>query len=118
MEQQNSTLSMKLALKMLRQARNLDFKGCLLNEINVALNKIADSEFEQGISQVLFKKAPASAHFAKEVSQQMVDSYFQPNKWTKEVQLELVEKAMLPTRFYYEKFSDQVRLWINEDSTP
>jgi hypothetical protein len=30
----------------------------------------------------------------------------------------LVEKAMLPTRFYYEKFSDQVRLWINEDSTP
>jgi hypothetical protein len=29
-----------------------------------------------------------------------------------------VEKSMLPTRFYYEKFSDQVRLWINEDSTP
>jgi hypothetical protein len=25
---------------------------------------------------------------------------------------------MLPTRFYYEKFSDQVRLWVNEDSTP
>lgn len=25
---------------------------------------------------------------------------------------------MLPTRFYYERFSDQVRLWINEDSTP
>lgn len=37
---QNSTLSMKLALKMIRQARNLDFKGCLKNEINVALNKI------------------------------------------------------------------------------
>jgi hypothetical protein len=30
----------------------------------------------------------------------------------------VVEKAMLPTRFYYEKFSDQVRLWVNEDSTP
>lgn len=25
---------------------------------------------------------------------------------------------MLPTRFYYEKFSDQVRLFINEDTTP
>jgi hypothetical protein len=25
---------------------------------------------------------------------------------------------MLPTRFYYQNFSDQVRLWINEDTTP
>lgn len=32
--------------------------------------------------------------------------------------MDLVEKAMLPTRFYYEKFSDQVRLWVNEESTP
>ena len=27
--QSNSTLSMKLSLKMLQQAKNLDFKGCL-----------------------------------------------------------------------------------------
>jgi Enoyl-CoA hydratase/isomerase len=46
----NSTLSMKLALKMIRQARNLDFKGCLTNEINVALNKILDEEFDKGVS--------------------------------------------------------------------
>lgn len=38
--QSNSELSMKLALKLLRDARNLDFKGALLNEMNVALNKI------------------------------------------------------------------------------
>jgi hypothetical protein len=36
----NSTLSMKLALKMIRDARNLDFKGALQNEINVGLNKM------------------------------------------------------------------------------
>ena len=48
---------MKLALKMIRQARNLDFKGCLQNEINVALNKIQDSEFDQGVSQILLKPA-------------------------------------------------------------
>ena len=47
-----------------------------------------------------------------------MNSYFQPNKWAKEVQLDLVEKALLPTRFHYEKFTDQVRLWINEESTP
>jgi len=33
------------------------------------------------------------------------------------VNLDVVENAMLPTRFYYEKFTDQVRLWINEEST-
>lgn len=118
---QNSTLSMKLALRMLRQARNLDFKGCLQNEINVALNKIQDAEFDQGVAQVLLKPGNSGASpdmFSKTVSEQQVDSYFQPNKWSKEVQLDVVEKAMLPTRFYYEKYSDQVRLWINEDSTP
>ena len=36
----NSELSMKLALKMIRDAKNLDYKGALQNEINVALNKI------------------------------------------------------------------------------
>ncbi len=34
------------------------------------------------------------------------------------MELDVVEKAMLPTRFHYQKFSDQVRLWINEDTTP
>jgi hypothetical protein len=38
--QSNSELSMKLALKLVRDARNLDFKGALTNEMNVALNKI------------------------------------------------------------------------------
>jgi len=38
--QSNSMLSMKLALKMLRESRNLDYKGNLQMELNVALNKI------------------------------------------------------------------------------
>ena len=28
-----------------------------------------------------------------------------------------MEHALLPTRHYYERFGDQVRLWINEEST-
>lgn len=31
---------MKLALKMLRNAKNQDFRGVLESEINIALNKI------------------------------------------------------------------------------
>lgn len=46
---------MKLALKMIRDAKNLDFKGAIQREINVALNKIKDSEFDKGISEVLMK---------------------------------------------------------------
>ncbi len=29
----------------------------------------------------------------------------------------MVENALLPTKQYYERFSDQVRLWLNESST-
>jgi hypothetical protein len=47
-----------------------------------------------------------------------VQSYFRPNPWTDKIELDLVSKALLPTRFYYERFSDQVRLWVNEQSTP
>lgn len=35
----------------------------------------------------------------------------------KEIKLDVVEKALLPTRFYYDKFGDHIRLWINESST-
>jgi len=38
--QKNSMLSMKIALKMLREAKNKDYKGALATEFNVALNKI------------------------------------------------------------------------------
>lgn len=31
--------------------------------------------------------------------------------------LGIVENALLPTKQYYERFSDQVRLWLNEEST-
>jgi hypothetical protein len=36
----NSMLSMKITLKMLREARNKDFKGAFETELNVGLNKI------------------------------------------------------------------------------
>lgn len=44
--------------------------------------------------------------FSKNVSDDQVKAYFEKNKWAEGVELDVVEKAMLPTRFYYEKFSD------------
>jgi|TARA_B110000285_G_C15086946_1_gene596762 enoyl-CoA hydratase len=41
----NSMLSMKLALKMLRKAKNLAYGETLKMEMNVALNKVGDADF-------------------------------------------------------------------------
>ena len=105
----NSLLSMKLALKLVRDARSLDYKGAMLNELNVALNKIEDKDFDKGISEVLMKPQKIGAldpGFSKQVSEEQVKSYFQEHKQLKQVNLRVVEKALLPTRFYFEKFTD------------
>jgi hypothetical protein len=47
--EKNSVLSMKLALKMVRLATNLDYRGCLRMELDVAVNKIQDSDFDVGV---------------------------------------------------------------------
>jgi hypothetical protein len=46
-----------------------------------------------------------------------MDRYFEENKYAAGVDLNLVEHALLPTKNYYQKYSDQVRLWMNESST-
>ena len=49
----NSMQSMQLALAMLRRAINLDYKGCLQMELNVAFNRLQDSDFDLGVNTVL-----------------------------------------------------------------
>jgi len=46
-------LSMNLALKMVRKAINLDYKGTLQMELDVAFNKIQDKDFDVGVQQIL-----------------------------------------------------------------
>ena len=49
----NSELSMKLALKMVRKAKNLCYGEAIKMESNVALNKINDTDFKIGVERVL-----------------------------------------------------------------
>ena len=127
--QGNSMLSMKLALKMLREAQNLGYGEIMKMELNVALNKANDSDFELGVKEVLMKRWPKSSGrtrlgarlnpgFEKDVSDAQVESYFAENKYAKDIDLDIVENALLPTRHFFERFSDSVRVWINETSTP
>ena len=51
----NSMLSMKIALKMLRKAKNMAYGEILEMEINAALNKTDDKDFELGVTQILMK---------------------------------------------------------------
>lgn len=58
-----------------------------------------------------------AAAFNKKVNDSDLSKYFEESKWSKEINLGIVENALLPTRHYYQRFSDQVRLWLNEEST-
>jgi hypothetical protein len=55
--------------------------------------------------------------FSKKVLDEEVATFFTENKYSKEINVDIVKNALLPTRFYYEKYSDTLRLWINEEST-
>ena len=49
----NSDLSMRLALKMLREAQNMDYINCLRMEVKVASSIIDTQTFDAGVEQVL-----------------------------------------------------------------
>lgn len=56
--ERNSLLSMNLALKMVRKAVNLDYKGTLQMELDVAFNKIQDKDFDIGVHEILMTPKP------------------------------------------------------------
>lgn len=41
---------------MLHRASNLDYTGCMQMELNVALNRIKDTDFTLGVDKVLKSK--------------------------------------------------------------
>jgi len=49
----NSMTSMKLALQMLRKAKNMDYHQCLKMELDVCFNRIRDDEFDLGVKKIL-----------------------------------------------------------------
>jgi len=121
----NSMLSMKLALRLQRAAQNLAYGEILKMELNVALNKARDEDFALGVQEVLMKPARTSRlgarpnpGFQKDVSEGLVDSYFEENKWASTIDLDIVENSLLPNRHFFQRFTDSVRVWINESSTP
>ena len=52
----NSPLSMKIALKMLDEARLKSLTDCLNVEAQVTLSKVKDADFDQGVYERLIKR--------------------------------------------------------------
>lgn len=99
----------------------MPYGEALKMELNVALNKALDSETELGVRTILMKPKtihPINPGFRKNVSDQEVLGFFEENKFAKQIDLGIVENALLPTRHFFEKFSDSVRVFINETSSP
>ena len=122
----NSDLSMKLALSMLRKADNMDYTSCLRMEVNVISNLLqrAQENFEGAVRTRLMR--PIRSGMKQKVNPfnkanekiKDIDSFFEPQPWAKNINIDTVKYALLPTRQYYHRFADVVRLWINEESTP
>ena len=118
--ERNSELSMKVALKMLRKAKNMDYTSAMEMEVDVAMNMVRQENFDLGVSQVLMKpkakgeKFHRNPGFEKDIKDREIDRFFEPTPESKRVSVGSVKYALLPTRHTYERFSDHLRLWINE----
>jgi hypothetical protein len=123
--QRNSPQAMQLALSMLRKAEDKCYKECLKMELNVAFNRIKDEDFDIGVNSILINNAgkslkdkPIPEWFPAFKTEREIESYFEQNQHAKGINIDVVENALLPTKDWYKTYTDQVRLWINESSTP
>lgn len=92
-------------------------------ELNVGFNRLKDADFDIGCSSILFSAKPKGSKWHKTPEWQRafteseVNRYFEENKLAEGVKLDVVENALLPTKMFYKRFADPVRLYLNESST-
>jgi hypothetical protein len=73
---------------MVRKAQNLDYKGCLRMELDVAMNKVKDKDFDIGVLNILGKREADrsnSSPFNQNVQEWEVDRYFEPSSHSKNI---------------------------------
>ena len=110
--EKNSPTAMELSLRLVREAKLSSMGECMRREMVVARNRIQDDEFKHGIEQVLLhsgepKWAP--------VDESAIDDYF--NGSLDKFLLNFHNGAPMPTRHYWKKYPDILRLWLCERST-
>ena len=102
----------------------MDYTSAMQMEVDVAMNMVRHENFDLGVSQVLMKpKSKGQAFhenpgFKRDIVDSEIDAFFEPTPESKRVNVGAVKYALLPTKHFYERFSDHLRLWVNEESTP
>lgn len=89
-------------------------------ELNASLNKLNDPEFDLGVQKVLMQptRPKANPGFQKKISDDHAESFLQENPLLNRIDLGIVENSLLPTRHFFEKYTDSLRIFINETSSP
>lgn len=122
---EKSPLALEVTLRMLRNARKMNYTEIIKQEINVAKNMIVkNKDFDLAMQARITNKTnekvdtEKNVKFARSLSQitkEDVDEIFEDSKILSKIKLDVVNDALLPHNRYFEKYPDCFRLWINEN---
>lgn len=98
----NDPVAMDVTLALLRKATKSSLSECMHLELKAAINLLKNDNN-------VTAQTPMTAA--------LVDSYFDTPAEYKHVELDIKDHAPLPTRSYYDKYADHMRLLMNEHSS-
>jgi len=114
-----SPLSLEVTLRLLRNARKMNYTEIIKQEINVAKNMIMkNKDFDSFMKNKIAHSKKENIKFSKNLSQittDDVDEMFQDSKILSNVKLDVKDNSLLPHNRYYDKYPDCFRLWFNEN---
>lgn len=112
-----SPLALEVTLRMLRNAKKMNYYEIITQEINVAKNMVIKNKdfdifMENKISHTGAKvKFPGSIN---DITKEEVDQMFADSHILANVQLDVKTNALLPHRYFSDNYPDCFSLWINE----
>jgi enoyl-CoA hydratase/carnithine racemase len=119
-----SPLALEVTLRMLRNARKMNYTEIMKQEINVAKNMIIkNKDFDLAMQSRISKYSTDendrnNVKFGKTLSQvteEDVDAIFEDSKILSKIKLDVKDNSLLPHNRYFEKYPDCFRLWFNEN---
>lgn len=100
--EENDQVALNVTLALLRKAERMSYSECCHAELKANLNLLKNEN-----------NVDANTPMTKE----LLESYFETPKEYQYVDLTVKDHAPLPTRKYYDKYADHMRLLMNEHSS-
>lgn len=100
--EENDTVALNMTLNLLRKAEKSSYSECCHLEMKVMINLLKN---EHNVD----KNTPMTS--------ELIEDFFKTPEEYKYVDLEVKEHAPLPTKKYYKKYADHMRLLMNEHTS-